>query len=108
LAARSPFSGEKTMDAKVVRPFLNGKIVARRGEILDLPDMRAKALVKKGLVVPATSQAEDVEAAGTASIHPSSTPQHGGQTGEATPSSLSPEGQAQRASRSRKHADEAG
>jgi hypothetical protein len=74
------------MKVKALRSMVGDYGSARRGQILDLHDTRAEALIKRGLVVPAQG-----EAAGKAAARPSKTGgRTGGRSGKAKPSSSSP------------------
>ena len=74
----------------------------KRGQTIEISDFRAAQLIRRGLVAPVL-----MEAAGTASSHPSIRPT-GGETGEMTSPSSSLQGHQLRQRRSKSSKDAPG
>lgn len=91
------------MKARAMKPFSGRFGRFKRGQEFDAPEGYIKEMVQRGLAVPLGGE----EAAKSAAAHPSKVHRRGGQTGETKQSSSSPEGQASKASPSKKSEDAA-
>jgi hypothetical protein len=84
------------MKVRVLKPVIvEGTQRAMRGNIIEVSEMRANQLIRKGIAIPASDPKKVDRSKKAGPVPPTSQPQSGIHTGEEQPSSVLPQDQAQ-------------
>jgi hypothetical protein len=84
------------MKVRVLKPVIvEGTQRATRGNIIEVSDMRANQLIRKGIAIPASDPKKIDRSKKAGPIPPTLQPQTGIPTGEEQPSSVLPQDQVQ-------------